>query len=48
MPSTNGHGLKLTERMRHGRVQKVREGKLLAACPKYGFRYDATRTAFVP
>lgn len=39
---------KLTERSRRGKLQKVRQGKILAAAPRprYGFRYNVRRDGY--
>lgn len=44
---SKGERLKTAERMRRGKLQKVREGKLVASgAPNYGFRYNATRDGY--
>ncbi len=45
---SKGERLKTTERTRRGKLQKVRQGKIIATMkPRYGFRYNEARNGLV-
>lgn len=39
---------KMAERTRRGKLQKAREGRVMASTPNYGFRFNAAKDGLVP